>query len=162
MTFVPTAHVAAHLRRQLKAAFSGVKFSVRTSSSTWIDVTWTNGPDEDAVKKLTAPLRGSRWDSYTNKYIRAEQLAVETKDGTVTGEPLVEGIHVRRTYSDAVLAEATELWLTHHDRTDIEVARLHWQDAMSLAGENIRPGPVDAQIQAIAARVVLASAPAES
>jgi hypothetical protein len=156
MTYIPTTQVAAHLRKQLRSTFPGVKFSVRSGPSTWIDVTWVDGPDEADVKKLTAPLRGSHWDKYTQGYIRTEPVTVEFNGGTITGDPLVEGIHLRREYSEATLAKATALWLTHHDRTDIEAARPKWQDPMYLAGQDIRSGPVDAQLREISAKVILA------
>ncbi|TLQ39179.1 LPD29 domain-containing protein [Streptomyces marianii] len=51
--------VAVHLRKQLRRAFPGVKFSVRTGrgKKMWeLSVTWTGGPGRTAVSAVTAPL----------------------------------------------------------------------------------------------------------
>ena len=47
---------AAAIRKDLKAAFPAVKFSVRVGTGTgrtWIDVEWTDGPDDDMVRDIT-------------------------------------------------------------------------------------------------------------
>jgi conjugative element/phage-associated large polyvalent protein len=48
---------AAAIRKDLKAAFPGVKFSIRmatgTASSAWIDITWADGPNDDMVRGVT-------------------------------------------------------------------------------------------------------------
>jgi len=47
---------AAAIRADLKAAFPGTKFSVRKGTGTasaWIDVKWTDGPNDDMVRKVT-------------------------------------------------------------------------------------------------------------
>ncbi len=47
---------AAAIRADLKSAFPGTKFSVRMgtgTASTWIDVKWTDGPNDDMVRNVT-------------------------------------------------------------------------------------------------------------
>ncbi len=47
---------AAAIRRDLKATFPGTKFSVRKGNGTasaWIDVAWTDGPNDDMVRTIT-------------------------------------------------------------------------------------------------------------
>lgn len=47
---------AAAIRKDLKAAFPGTTFSVRMgtgTASTWIDVKWTDGPNDDMVRNVT-------------------------------------------------------------------------------------------------------------
>lgn len=64
---------AIMLRAALKAAFPGVKFSVRKGNGTgssWLSVSWTDGPTDAAVTALTNRYEGSSWnlnndDSYT-------------------------------------------------------------------------------------------------
>ena len=49
---------AAAIRRDLRAAFPATKFSVRMgtgTASTWIDVKWTDGPNDDMVRNVTDP-----------------------------------------------------------------------------------------------------------
>ncbi len=61
---------AAAIRADLKAAFPGVKFSVRKGTGTasaWIDVKWTDGPNDDMVRNITdpylaGPVTGISWD----------------------------------------------------------------------------------------------------
>lgn len=77
---------AAAIRRDLKAAFPGAKFSVRMGTginASWIEVKWTDGPNDDMVRNIT--------DRY-------EQ----------SGSP-VEGICRERRVSMAVLLRAQDL-----------------------------------------------------
>jgi hypothetical protein len=63
--WINTVEVAKMLRKQLKATFPGVKFSVRISRysmGSWIDVTWTDGPTGDDVTTLTGAYQGKRFD----------------------------------------------------------------------------------------------------
>jgi hypothetical protein len=49
---------AAAIRADLKAAFPGVKFSVRKGAGTaasWIDISWTDGPNDDMVRNICDP-----------------------------------------------------------------------------------------------------------
>lgn len=77
---------AAAIRADLKAAFPGAKFSVRMgtgTASTWIDVKWTDGPNNDMVRNVT-----DRYEEF--------------------GSP-VEGVIRERNLSTAVLLEAQEM-----------------------------------------------------
>jgi conjugative element/phage-associated large polyvalent protein len=77
---------AAAIRKDLRAAYPDTKFSVRKGTGTasaWIDVAWTDGPNDDMVRNVT--------DRY-------EQL----------GSP-VEGVFRERHLSKAVLLRAQEL-----------------------------------------------------
>jgi len=77
---------AAAIRADLKSAFPGTKFSVRKGTGTasaWIDVKWTDGPNDDMVRDVTDPY---------------EEL----------GSP-VEGVSRDRSLSTAVLMQAQEL-----------------------------------------------------
>lgn len=59
------AETAKIVRRRLKDAFPGVRFSVRSSTYSMgasIDVKWTDGPTVDAVDAVTQPLRGADFD----------------------------------------------------------------------------------------------------
>lgn len=79
---------AAAIRQDLKAAFPGTVFSVRMATGTaaaWIDVTWTDGPNDDMVCNVTDP------------YTRACRI----------GAPLA-GVHRERRLSMPVLLAAQE------------------------------------------------------
>lgn len=63
---------AAAIRRDLRAAFPATKFSVRMgtgTASTWIDVKWTDGPNDDMVSDITdqyveGPVSGVAWERH--------------------------------------------------------------------------------------------------
>lgn len=64
-TYVSTKDTAKHMRKALRAAFPGVKFSVRSnvySGGSSIDVSWEDGPAEEAVRKITDAYAGGRFD----------------------------------------------------------------------------------------------------
>ncbi|MFI8515294.1 DUF3560 domain-containing protein [Streptomyces sp. NPDC085460] len=112
--YIDTKHVSAELRRRLKAAFPGAKFSVLTGTGTgsaWISVHWTDGPDIKAVDQVANPLHGAHWDGYSETYVHTDnELTVTVKGEQITGKPLVDGITTHRDFSDDVLAEAKTLW----------------------------------------------------
>ena len=77
---------AAQVRADLKRAFPGVKFSVRKGTGTaaaWVDVTWTDGPNDDMVQNVTDPYQRP-------------------------GSP-VEGVCLEREISKATLLQAQDL-----------------------------------------------------
>ncbi|MFI8769583.1 DUF3560 domain-containing protein [Streptomyces sp. NPDC053792] len=124
--YVATKDVSAELRRRLKAEFPGAKFSVRTGTGTgsaWISVSWTDGPDTEAVDRIAAPLHGAHWDGYTETYVQTDNdLTVTVNGEEVTGKPLVDGINTHRDFSDDVLAEAKALWSAAFDGADPDTA----------------------------------------
>lgn len=79
---------AAAIRADLKATFPGVKFAVRKGTGTasaWIDVKWTDGPNDDMVRNVIDP------------YVYIE-----------SGSP-IEGVSRDRTLSTGVLMQAQDL-----------------------------------------------------
>jgi len=63
--YVSTAATAKLIRQALKAAFPGVKFSVRTDSyagGASIDVRWIDGPTTAQVDAVTGQYRGATFD----------------------------------------------------------------------------------------------------
>lgn len=66
-----TAFAAANMRKQLKRAFPGVKFSVRSESFSGGDairVSWTNGPTKTQVEEITDRYEKGRFDSQEEIY----------------------------------------------------------------------------------------------
>ncbi|MFD9047756.1 DUF3560 domain-containing protein [Streptomyces zaomyceticus] len=120
--YVMTKDVSAELRRRLKAKFPQAKFSVRTGTGTgsaWISVSWTDGPDVEAVNLIAAPLHGAHWDGHTETYVQTGNEVTVTVGGKkVTGQPLVDGINTHRDFSEDVLAEAKALWSGAFDGAD--------------------------------------------
>lgn len=77
---------AAAIRADLKSAFPGTKFSVRMATGTasaWIDVTWTDGPNDDMLRNVTdpylefgSPIEGVSWNRLLSMptLLRAQDL----------------------------------------------------------------------------------------
>lgn len=93
-TYLSCAETAKLVRAALKAAFPGVKFSVRSdtySGGASIDVHWTDGPTDKAISAVTDRYVGSQFDSTIDlKTYCAHYLL---PDGTVVfaGTPGTEG-----------------------------------------------------------------------
>jgi hypothetical protein len=67
--YVTPADTAKLIRSALKAAFPGVKFSVRTSiysGGASINVSWTDGPAESSVDAIAKTYRGADFDGMTD------------------------------------------------------------------------------------------------
>lgn len=70
---------AAAIRKDLRAAFPGTKFSVRMGTginSAYIDVTWTDGPNDDMVCDITdryveGPVERVYWERHFSSQTRA-------------------------------------------------------------------------------------------
>ena len=63
--YLSCAETAKLVRAHLKAAFPAVKFSVRSSvysGGASIDVSWTDGPRTNRVKRITDLLEGATFD----------------------------------------------------------------------------------------------------
>lgn len=111
-TRISPKDTATLLRKALKAAHPGVKFSVRTSTYSGgasIDVRWTDGPTDDEVRRTTDLYRGATFDGMTDsKAYHSTILADEH------GEPSVvhfgaDFIHTYRSLSDEFVAAAASL-----------------------------------------------------
>lgn len=60
-------HVAANLRIELKRAFPGVKFSIRTGDGrSTVEVSWTDGPPAHLVRGIADKYVNSRFDGMTD------------------------------------------------------------------------------------------------
>lgn len=91
------------IRKALKEAFAGVKFSVRISGgSTWIE--WTDGPARDQVEAISKKFEGCSFDGMTDYE--------SYNTSTINGERVSFGasyIFTRRNLSDAFIeAKAAE------------------------------------------------------
>ncbi len=60
--YLTTAETAKIIRKALKEAFQGVKFSVKSENST-VSITWTDGPNVDQVKSVVGHLKAAYFDS---------------------------------------------------------------------------------------------------
>ena len=83
--YLSCAGTAKLLRQALKRTFSGVKFSVRSdvyAGGASIDISWTDGPTEKAVKALADEFAGADFDPTQDlKTYRAPDLVPDPEYG---------------------------------------------------------------------------------
>jgi hypothetical protein len=105
-TIIPTKDVAALLRKELRTAFPGVRFSVRCSTGTasaWINVTYDDGPTHQQVQAITGRFEGRSFNGQTDSYDDHGSLLV-AGDGDEMPTAVrysCDGIIVTRNYSPA-------------------------------------------------------------
>ena len=94
---------AKNIRVELKRAFPGIAFSVRTSKyagGNSVDISWTDGPTTAQTEKITNKYAGGHFDGMTDSYDYKSSPWTE-----VFGE--AKYVHCQRHYSDqTVLAIA--------------------------------------------------------
>jgi hypothetical protein len=81
--WTPGKDVARMVRDAVKAAFPGVKFSVRTDACT-LHVSWTDGPLCDAVDLVVKPYAGQTFDGMTDSRSSVGDVLVIGRGGTRT------------------------------------------------------------------------------
>ena len=64
--YIPAKDVAKLVRAELKTAFPGTKFSVRTDHGTTLNIEWTDGPATAAVDQITDKYAGQGFDGMTD------------------------------------------------------------------------------------------------
>ena len=67
VTLLSAKEVAARLRKQLKAAFPGEKFTVRKDGGD-VCVTWEGGPGQREVEGITLAYEFTRWHPEQDYY----------------------------------------------------------------------------------------------
>lgn len=123
--------VTGNLRRELKAAWPGVKFSVRKRGYDSVSVNWTDGPTEEQVKTITGKYRDSYFDGMQDMSVSCSSPFNEVYGG-------VGYVFVDREYSDTMKKQAIGILKVKYDHLigeeDITLARYN-------AGElyNVRP-----------------------
>jgi hypothetical protein len=74
--YIPAAEVGKLARKDLKAAFPGQKFSVRTTRGN-LDVEWIDGPATKAVEAIVAKYAGETFDGMTDMRSSADNGTTE-------------------------------------------------------------------------------------
>lgn len=78
-------------RTVLKKSFPGVTFSVRKSAGGSMNVSWTNGPTEDAVSDLLEFAKGADFDGYiTDSRIARAATGALYAENMVVAEAIAE------------------------------------------------------------------------
>lgn len=65
------AQVATLIRKELKTAFPGIKFSVRSASdgySSKVDIDWIDGPTAEKVNEIVSKYKQGHFDGMTDCY----------------------------------------------------------------------------------------------
>lgn len=89
--YINTKETAVLIRQALKASFPTTKFSVRKSTgtaSTWIDISWTDGPTIPAVEAVTNTYQGRQFNGMTDNYDELPNQLI-----AFTGEEMPEEVH---------------------------------------------------------------------
>ena len=76
-----TVERAREIRKELKAKFKGVKFSVRTkkySGGSSISVSWVDFPTVEEVEKITNKYKKVRYDEYTGEILSGGNTFINT------------------------------------------------------------------------------------
>lgn len=133
---------AAELRKALRTAFPGVKFSVWMSRGTgygWLHAEWTDGPTADQVRQITNRFRDSYFDGQDDSYHRIESTLYARDDGTLY-EPRYSccGVNTQRRYSSAA-----ELWAEKEYTANGHRYHTEWQVLQTTDLTNGVPVVVD-------------------
>jgi hypothetical protein len=110
---IDAKETAVMLRTALKAAFPGVKFSVRKGNGTgsaWLSVSWVDGPTDTVVAALTNRYKGSEWNLNNNDSYTRNPDVLMAFEGTELPEEIhfsCAGINMYRDMSDDAEAKMT-------------------------------------------------------
>lgn len=110
-TTYTTKQTAAIIRNDLRTRWAGHQFSVRCDRGTaadWINLTWTDGPTETAVRNYIDHYHGARFNSQTDS---SEQLPAHIAATTPGELPQlvkyqVNGIATHRRHSTTAVRQA--------------------------------------------------------
>ncbi|MFT2794021.1 LPD29 domain-containing protein [Serratia sp. T13T92] len=95
------AQVTANIRKELKAAYPGVKFSVRVRHTDSVTVIWTDGPKEDDIKTIVGKYRVGHFNSMEDIYEYCETPFNKVYGG-------VSYLFTNREFSDVLTAKAIQ------------------------------------------------------
>lgn len=104
-TYLSCAETAKLLRKALKSAFPGVKFSVRSERGSAINVTWTDGPRESDVRVVAQRYKGGRFDPMIDLAYHAAHAL-----NPATGEVRLLGTY-GHSFDNEPLAEVPDGWV---------------------------------------------------
>lgn len=100
-----TRETAAELRKALRAAFPGVKFSVRMATGTacgWITVAYVDGPVWDDVERIAGHYESERFNPMTDCYDLKERPITPGLDDVLYEDRYAcTGVTVSRDYSES-------------------------------------------------------------
>ncbi|WP_447874796.1 LPD29 domain-containing protein [Serratia fonticola] len=93
--------VTANVRKELKKAYPGVKFSVRKRHTSSVNISWTDGPKEDEIKAIIGKYKDGHFNSMEDIYEYCESPFNKVYGG-------VNYLFTKREYSDALTEKAIQ------------------------------------------------------
>ncbi|SIS23117.1 LPD29 domain-containing protein [Williamsia sterculiae] len=113
MTVFTTKQTAAEIRKHLRATWPGVKFSVRCdrgTASSWIRVSWTDGPTDQQVRHETHQFQGAQFNGMTDSYDDLGEALVCTNPAELpeVRRYYCDGINTSRDISDPAVVAAAQ------------------------------------------------------
>lgn len=123
---------AKNIRAELKAAYPGVKFSVKTSRFSMgdsITINWTDGPNSAQVEAVTNKYKAGNFDGYDDCY-RYERTDWNDAFGDA------KYISADRKYSDSLIASAIDRVAKRYGVSPITVEQYKTGMAWRWATEN--------------------------
>lgn len=112
IVYASAADVAGFIRADLKKAFPGVKFSVRSktySGGSSVAVSWTDGPTDDAVNDVIGRYMAQGFDGMTDSSTNSGPVQLDNG----TWVKIYSYINTHRTHS-AELRARVEGWFDRH------------------------------------------------
>lgn len=128
-----TKETAEIIRKALKVAFPGIKFSVRTkygSCYSATDISWTDGPTQEQVEWVTSDYTSRSFDGQTD----STNYHSQTFNGRLV--KFSGWVNVRRHTSDALLALAARQ-LGIEQRHDYEADQMIYRRAYHLRADGL-------------------------
>ena len=105
------------IRRALRLAFPGVKFSLRGSRGTgygWFSLSWTDGPTASQVDAITNGFRSSYFDGMDDSTHQIPATMYADDDGVIRERRFAcHGVNTQRDYSDAATMWACDYVDSH-------------------------------------------------
>lgn len=104
--YITTKETATLVRQALKAAFPGTKFSVRMGTGTgssWLSVSWSDGPTDAQVTPLVDRYAGSVWNANNDdSYVQNPPTLMAFADSELPEEVhfVCSGINTHRSMSE--------------------------------------------------------------
>lgn len=111
--------VAINLRRQMKKAFPGVKFSVTMDGYDSVRIAWTDGPTKTLVSETSDQYRAGSFDGMNDIYEYSRSPWTSVFGG-------VKYVSVTRSHTFEVLTAAVAVVCKDHGWTPVEVKT--WND----------------------------------
>lgn len=133
--YVRAPEQAKMLRGALKAEFPGVKFSVRCSRGSAIDVSWVDGPRTSRVQAVCDRYRGGGFDGMQDLRYSVETF-LPTEDGGEVVQFSADFVFAHRTISDEWRNEILDLFEETIGRKlegDREDNRFPWHQQVPLS-----------------------------